>query len=128
MKSSGYKKFFTYNLLGGILWTAGITYAGYYAGAILRSAGIDPDTIILPIIVFVVFISILPALYQVTKNKEIGTSLLPDGKGGQKLFETKISPNTEIKIPTELKKSVLIITIYSIESKVKYQSFKLLTY
>jgi hypothetical protein len=47
---------------------------------------------------------------------------------GQKLFETKISPNTEIKIPTELKNSVLIITIYSIESKVKYQSFKLLTY
>jgi ribonucleoside-diphosphate reductase alpha chain len=26
---------------------------------------------------------------KVTKNKEIGTSLLPDGKGGQKLFETK---------------------------------------
>ena len=71
-----YKKFFTYNLLGGILWTAGITYAGYYAGAILRSAGIDPDTIILPIIVFVVFISILPALYQVTKNKETRDSIL----------------------------------------------------
>ena len=71
-----YKKFFTYNLLGGILWTAGITYAGYYAGAILLSAGIDPDTIILPIIVFVVFISILPALYQVTKNKETRDSIL----------------------------------------------------
>ena len=71
-----YKKFFTYNLLGGLLWTAGITYAGYYAGALLRSAGIDPDTIILPIIVFIVFISILPALYQVIKNKETRDSIL----------------------------------------------------
>ena len=80
-----YKKFLTYNLLGGLLWTAGITYAGYYAGALLRSAGIDPDTIILPVIIVIVLISVLPAIYQIIKNKETRNSIIDFAKSHVKI-------------------------------------------
>ncbi len=38
-----YRKFIPFNLLGAALWTGSFTYLGYYAGAVLRSWGINVE-------------------------------------------------------------------------------------
>lgn len=65
-----YKKFLTYNLIGGFLWTVGLTYLGYFAGMAIIAAGIDIDTVILPIIALIVLISILPPAIHILKEKK----------------------------------------------------------
>ncbi|MGH7218076.1 MAG: VTT domain-containing protein [Candidatus Microsaccharimonas sp.] len=64
-----YTRFLSFNLIGGFLWTFGITYLGYFAGKALIAAGIDIDTVILPIIFLIVFISILPPTIHILKDK-----------------------------------------------------------
>lgn len=82
-----YKKFFVFNLIGGVLWAGGVTYLGYFLGSVLKSMGIDPDTIILPFIIIIVLLSILPAAYQIMKNKEIRDSILSNTKKQLKKFK-----------------------------------------
>lgn len=65
-----YKRFFTFNVVGGFAWTFGITYLGYFAGKGLIAAGIDIDSVILPIIALIVFISILPPIIEIMKVKK----------------------------------------------------------
>ncbi len=65
-----YKTFMIFNLIGGVLWTAGITYLGFFLGEVLRSLGVDVDLIILPVIAIIVTVSIAPALYQLLKTKK----------------------------------------------------------
>lgn len=70
-----YRRFLTYNLIGGFLWTFGITYLGYFAGKALIAAGIDIDTVILPIIFLIVLISILPPAIHILKDKKNRTAI-----------------------------------------------------
>ena len=65
-----YKQFLTYNLIGGFLWAAGITYLGYYVGAWFTRAGIDIDHVLLPIIAIIVILSILPPAIHILKDKK----------------------------------------------------------
>ncbi len=65
-----YRTFFTFNIIGAALWAAGITYLGYFLGQLLHSIGIEIDTIILPIIVAVLIISVAPAAYHLLKDKK----------------------------------------------------------
>lgn len=65
-----YKTFLTFNVIGGLLWATGITYAGFYAGAGLRKMGVDIDTVILPIIIGIVLISVLPPAIHILKEKK----------------------------------------------------------
>lgn len=65
-----YRKFLSYNLVGGFLWTFGVTYLGFFAGKALIAAGIDIDTVILPIVFLIVFISILPPAIEILKDKK----------------------------------------------------------
>jgi len=64
-----HKIFFIYNLIGGALWTIGVTLMGYFLGAILTRMGIDVDTVLLPIIALILFASVVPAIYQLLKTK-----------------------------------------------------------
>lgn len=64
-----YKTFLMYNVIGGLLWAAGITYAGYFAGAGLKRMGIDIDAVILPIVILIVVISVLPPALHILKDK-----------------------------------------------------------
>lgn len=64
-----HKIFFLYNLIGGALWTIGITLMGYFLGAILTHMGIEIDTVLLPIIALILLASIAPAIYQLLKTK-----------------------------------------------------------
>ena len=65
-----YRRFLTYNIIGGLLWAVGITYIGYFLGAWFEHLGIDIDHILLPIILLIIFISILPPLIHVFGNKK----------------------------------------------------------
>lgn len=68
--SMRYSTFLTYNLIGGALWAAGITYAGYYAGAWFESMGLEIDKVLLPAIAVIILISVLPPLVHIFKEKK----------------------------------------------------------
>lgn len=55
-----YKTFITYNIIGGILWGASITLLGYFLGQRIPNI----DTYLIPILLLIVFISILPTLFS----------------------------------------------------------------
>lgn len=65
-----YTQFLSFNLIGGFLWTFGLTYLGYFAGKALIAAGIEIDTIILPIVFIIIFISVLPPVIHILKDKK----------------------------------------------------------
>lgn len=70
-----YRRFFAFNLIGGLLWTAGVTLLGYYVGEAFERAGRDIDEVLLPIIAMIIFISILPPTIHILKVKENRTAL-----------------------------------------------------
>lgn len=70
-----YRKFLSYNLVGGFVWTFGITYLGFFVGHALIAAGIDIDKVILPLIALIVLISILPPAIHLLKDKKTRTAL-----------------------------------------------------
>jgi len=58
-----YKKFLYYNVLGGIVWVALFLFGGYFFGGL--SAVKDHFTLV---ILAIIFISIIPVLYEVIKG------------------------------------------------------------
>ena len=60
-----YRKFFTYNVIGGFLWTWLNLWLGYGFGSLLP----DAERYILPAIAVIIVISILPALKEVLKKR-----------------------------------------------------------
>lgn len=60
------KTFFIYNLMGGFVWAAGLTFIGYAAGRVIEKYGINIEFVILGIIL----ISVLPPLVHVFREKE----------------------------------------------------------
>jgi len=65
-----YKTFMIFNIVGGLIWTAGVTFLGFYLGKLLQDSGIDVDAILLPIVAVILIVSVSPALYQLLKNKK----------------------------------------------------------
>lgn len=65
-----YKTFMFYNIIGGLAWTAGITYLGFFLGQLLHSLGIEIDSIIIPVVLLLIVLSISPALYHLLKDKK----------------------------------------------------------
>ena len=70
-----YPRFLSYNLVGGFLWTFGVTYLGYFAGHALIAAGIDIDHVILPIAALIILISVAPPAIHILKNKNNRTAI-----------------------------------------------------
>ena len=65
-----YKRFLTFNLIGAFLWAAGVTYLGYFTGDWFTKAGIEIDTVLLPIIAGIILISVLPPAIHILKDKK----------------------------------------------------------
>jgi membrane-associated protein len=60
-----YRRFFTYNVIGGFLWGVCITLAGYLLGDLI---GDSIDRYLLPIIALIVVVSIAPSAYHIWKE------------------------------------------------------------
>lgn len=69
-----YKRFVTFNVIGGLLWAAGVTYAGYFLGSVFESMGLEIDHILLPIIAIIILVSVLPPAIHIFKDKKTRTA------------------------------------------------------
>ncbi|MEP7292837.1 MAG: VTT domain-containing protein [Chloroflexota bacterium] len=69
-----YRRFVTYNVVGGILWACGVTLAGYLLGSIIPPQ--DVDKYLLPIIILLVIVPGLPSLIHVLRDEEMRTSII----------------------------------------------------
>jgi membrane-associated protein len=67
-----YRKFVTYNIVGGVLWAIGVTLAGFFLGNIIP----DVDKYLLPIIVVIIFVSVLPGVLHILRDEEMRTGLI----------------------------------------------------
>lgn len=66
-----YKTFVSYNIIGGLLWAAGLTYLGYFLGDVFTNRlGLDIDQVILPAVAIIILISVMPPAYHILKDKE----------------------------------------------------------
>lgn len=70
-----YKKFLAFNVIGGFLWTVGLTYLGYFVGQAFQAAGVDIDQVILPVIILIILISVLPPAIHILKDKKTRVAL-----------------------------------------------------
>ncbi|HSX28300.1 MAG TPA: VTT domain-containing protein [Candidatus Saccharimonadales bacterium] len=61
-----YRKFVAFNFVGGFLWTASMTYLGYILGTKVPNI----DHYVLPIIGFIIVISLAPPAIHLLKDKE----------------------------------------------------------
>lgn len=61
-----YTTFLTYNIIGAVIWAIGIPVLGYFLGKVIP----DIDKYLLPVIGFIVIVSILPPMYELLKTKE----------------------------------------------------------
>lgn len=67
-----YKRFVTFNLIGGVLWAIGVTFAGFYLGSMTPNV----DKYLLPIVGLIIIASILPGLHHILTDAEIRASLI----------------------------------------------------
>lgn len=65
-----YRRFLSYNIIGGLLWAAGVTYLGYFLGKWFEHMGLEIDHVLLPIIGIIVLLSILPPAIHILKDKK----------------------------------------------------------
>jgi membrane-associated protein len=72
-----YRRFVTYNLLGGCLWAIGVILAGNFLGSVIPAETMDHY--LLPIIFLIVFVSVLPTVLHVLKDPEMRNGLIETG-------------------------------------------------
>ena len=65
-----YRTFVVYNLIGALLWAAGVSYLGHFAGSWFSSMGLSIDKVLLPIIALIIIISVLPPAYHILKDNK----------------------------------------------------------
>ncbi len=61
-----YSTFVAYNIIGGLIWTAGVTLLGYYLGQVIP----DVDKYLLPIILVIVVVSIAPSIFHLYQDRK----------------------------------------------------------
>ena len=61
-----YPTFLSYNLIGGFLWGIGLPLLGYYLGSTIPGI----DQYLIPIILLIIFLSILPGFIHIWREKE----------------------------------------------------------
>jgi membrane-associated protein len=59
-----YRKFLSYNIIGGTIWTFGMTLGGYFLGRSVKNV----DQYIIPIVVLIVLASIIPIISAALKT------------------------------------------------------------
>lgn len=60
-----YGTFLKFNIIGGILWGAGVTSASYFLGSIIPGV----ERYLLPIVIGIIIVSFIPIIIELVKNK-----------------------------------------------------------
>lgn len=68
-----YRKFITFNVLGGLLWAVGVTLLGYILGEAIPNI----DKYLLPVIALIVVASVLPVAFEFLKARKRRRSAEP---------------------------------------------------
>lgn len=70
MAEMHYRTFLSFNVMGGFLWAVGISMAGFFLGRMIP----DVDRFLLPIVLVIMFVSVLPGLVHMRKSlmKQVG--------------------------------------------------------
>ncbi len=61
-----YRTFFIFNIIGGLLWTAGFTYLGFFVGKKLQEMGVNIEIIA----IVIVLVSVAPILAHALSTKQ----------------------------------------------------------
>lgn len=61
-----YGTFLKWNIIGGVLWGAGVTLSGYFLGATIP----DIEAYLLPIVLGIIVASFIPIVVELVKNKK----------------------------------------------------------
>ncbi len=64
--SMHYRTFMFYNLIGGLIWTVGITLLGYFLGKVIPAEQVDKY--LLPIILLIIVISLVPSIIHLIQE------------------------------------------------------------
>jgi membrane-associated protein len=62
----GYRTFTVFNIIGGIIWAAGMTLLGFWLGTKVSNV----DKYLLPIIALIIILSVLPGIMHMLKEPE----------------------------------------------------------
>lgn len=65
-----YRRFISFNLIGAFLWTAGVTYSGYFLGKWFEAMGWQIDQVLLPVVAIIIIISVLPPIIHILRDKK----------------------------------------------------------
>ncbi|MBI2552775.1 VTT domain-containing protein [Candidatus Uhrbacteria bacterium] len=66
-----YSTFFMYNVIGGALWAIGMSMLGFFLGSVVPNI----DRYLLPIIVGIIFLSVLPSIIHILRDKTMRAQL-----------------------------------------------------
>ena len=66
ISNMSYRTFLFYNIIGGLVWSVGITLIGFYLGRLIPNI----DDYLLPIILGVITISVVPTVYHLWKESK----------------------------------------------------------
>lgn len=84
-----YRVFVMYNVIGAILWGAGITLVGWIVGKTLGEV-VDIDKFLLPVIAIIILLSLLPVGFEYLRHRKEATKLVGEVKDSvQEQIETK---------------------------------------
>ncbi len=64
--SMKYRKFISYNIIGGLLWGAGMISLGFFLGSLVPNSG----KYVLPLSLVIVVVSFLPILFNLARGKQ----------------------------------------------------------
>ena len=71
-----YKKFFAYNVIGGLIWGVGVTAMGYILGSSIPNI----DKYLIPVAILIILFSIAPALWHLLRDQEKRAEYLAHAK------------------------------------------------
>ncbi len=64
--SMNYRVFISYNIIGGFIWTIGLTLTGYFLGRSIPSA----DAYLLPIVLLITLVSFMPGIVHILRERK----------------------------------------------------------
>ena len=60
-----YRTFLSYNVIGGLVWSVGVSLLGYALGAVVPNA----DSYVMPLVIFIIIVSLIPPLWEYVKTR-----------------------------------------------------------